>query len=181
MTLVELMAVAAIIGIIALLAAVGYGRYTRTAHMTEATDMVSSIKLAQENFFTQTNKYLNVSSDLKPPALYPIPTPKDGQKVAWGAPCAWCKEDWTRLGVKATGTMAFGYATVADTEACDPECHGAAFTMNNAPLVWKNLAGAPIDKPWYIVSAMSDFNGDGKYSSVVGTSFSSRVLTEEEP
>jgi type II secretory pathway pseudopilin PulG len=182
MTLVELMAVTAIIGIVALLASVGYSRFTRSARMTEATDMVSSIKMAQENYFTQTNKYLNVSNDVKPPAMYPMQTPNNGQRADWGPPCTWCNTDWTRLGIKASGKMSFGYATVADSEACDPDCHGAAFSIKGTALVWKTMAsGGVIDKPWYIVTAVSDFNGDGKYTSVVGTSFSSRVISDEEP
>ncbi|MGZ3456617.1 MAG: type IV pilin protein, partial [Polyangiales bacterium] len=162
MSLIELMAVTAIIGIIALLATVGYSRYTKTARMTEATDMVSAIKIAQENYFTQTNKFLDVSTDVKPPALYPLQTPNKGQKADWGTPCTWCTNDWTRLGIKASAKVSFGYATVAGDESCDPDCKGTAITTRAGGVVWKNLApGGAITKPWYVVTALSDFNGDG--------------------
>lgn len=179
MTLIELMVVVAIIGVIAVLAAVGYARYTRTAKMTEASEMISSIKGAQEAYFAQTGRYLDVSNGLGAPNLYPRPTPGPST-TPWGAACTWCKTEWTRLGINATAPVWFGYATVADGDVCDPDCKGAVVTINGTALNWTSINGSLIKKPWFIVTAQSDVDGNGVFSKVVGTSFNTVLFTEKE-
>jgi type IV pilus assembly protein PilA len=179
MTLIELMIVVAIIGVVAVLASVGYGRWSRSAKMAEATNLVASIKNAQENYFSQAGHYLDVSKNLEPGNLYPAKTPTSS-KVVWGADCTWCNADWKRLGIKADAPVYFGYATVAD-DATDPTGRGIVVATEKGPIDWTTEAGGvKINKPWYIVRAMADANDNGKYAQVIGFSFGSRIITDNE-
>jgi prepilin-type N-terminal cleavage/methylation domain-containing protein len=184
MTLVELMAVVAIIGVVAVLAAAGYGKWTKSAKMTEATDMVAAIKTAQENYYSQTNKYLDVSTGLSPGQMHPRADPKGASRGQWNVPCTTCNtvSDWRRLGVTASAPLIFSYASRAGTDACDPDCAGLSFSRSKSGAVnWKALnGGAAFDKPWYVVTAATDVDSDGKYATVIGASFNSQLVTEEE-
>ncbi len=181
-TLIEVMITAAIISVLAVLAVVGYGRFIRSARTAEATNMVGSIKTAQENYFSQTNRYFDVSKGLQPPQLFPAATPTS-TKTPWKGDCAVCNAPnaWERLGVRATEPVWFGYATVAGDDATPPSAKPTTFTIGTNPVNWANLApGGVVNKPWYIVSAMADANGNGKFAKVVSASFSSQVLTDNE-
>ncbi|MBI2389335.1 MAG: prepilin-type N-terminal cleavage/methylation domain-containing protein [Deltaproteobacteria bacterium] len=187
-TLVEVLVVSAIIGVLAVLASVGYGRWVASSKMAEATNMVAGIKDAQENYYSQAGTYLDVSNSIAPGYLYPAKTPGP-TKVAWGDKCDWCKNDWKRLGIKADKPMYFGYATVADGDACDPSCRGLSFTTGTTggggatkggAIVWTKEAGGPIAKPWFVVAAYADTNGNGVYAKVLGMSFNSRLVIDGE-
>ncbi|MCK5385890.1 MAG: prepilin-type N-terminal cleavage/methylation domain-containing protein [Gammaproteobacteria bacterium] len=56
-TLIELMIVIAIIGIIAAIAIPAYSGYIATARMTEAKNNISALKLAEEEYYLENNKY----------------------------------------------------------------------------------------------------------------------------
>ena len=64
-TLVEIMIAMAILGILAAIAIPAYNGYITTAKMTEAHSNLSSLRLAEEEFFLENNTYfggLNISS-----------------------------------------------------------------------------------------------------------------------
>src|SRR5580700_12320022 len=61
-TLIELMIVVAIIGVLSLLAVVGYRKLIQTSHVTEATGMVQNIRIAQEAYHSETQQYAYLSS-----------------------------------------------------------------------------------------------------------------------
>ncbi len=178
MTLIELMVVVAIIGVIAILAAVGFARYTKTARMAEASEIIQATKGAQEAYFSHTGRYLDVSNGLAPPHLYPRQTP-GAVTTPWGSPCTWCKSEWSRLGVNASAPVWFGYATVADGDVCDPDCRGLVVTIEGSALNWTGMNGSLIKKPWYVVTAMADIDGNGVFSKVVATSFTTILYTEK--
>ena len=56
-TLIELMITIAIIGIIAAIAIPAYTGYIATARMTEAKNNIAALKLAEEEYFLENNKY----------------------------------------------------------------------------------------------------------------------------
>ena len=56
-TLIELMITIAIIGVIAGIAIPAYNGYIITARMAEADNNLSAIRLAQEEFFLENNRY----------------------------------------------------------------------------------------------------------------------------
>ena len=62
-TLIELMIVIAIIGIIAAIAIPSYSGYVATARMAEAKNNISALKLAEEEFFLENNKYFFDTSE----------------------------------------------------------------------------------------------------------------------
>lgn len=184
-TLVELMMVVTIIGVVAALAIVGYGRWVASSKMAEATHMVGGIKSAQENYFAQVGQYYDLSQGIMPPFLYPQATPGP-KKVAWAGPCVGCKTgaDWQRLGVKADAPVYFGYATVAGPETCDPTCRGVSgggATAGKSTVNWvTENGGVAITKPWFIASAMADTNGNSVFARVLGSSLNSRLIVDDE-
>ena len=56
-TLIELMIAIAILGIVTAIAIPAYNGYIETARMTEAKNNIAAIKLAEEEFFLENNRY----------------------------------------------------------------------------------------------------------------------------
>lgn len=178
-TLVELMAVVAIIGVLAALGFVGYRRWVRNAYVAEGTNMIGAIKEAEEHWFSQTHRYLDVSAGLGVGNLYPAPTP--GKTVTpWGAPCTSCKTDWRRLDVSATEPVWFGYAVVADTELCDPACKGVNVSTTKGKIDFTALNRGAVTKPWFVAEAMADTDGNGVFCTIVGHSFGTDLIVDNE-
>jgi prepilin-type N-terminal cleavage/methylation domain-containing protein len=94
-TLVEAMIVVVVAGVLAVLAVTAYRRWVQTAYLSEAQDMVKSIRAAQESFRAENGGYLNVSQGLGPGFDYPLSTPGQS-KTAWGGPCAGCNSHHQR-------------------------------------------------------------------------------------
>ena len=61
-TLVELAVVVTIVGVLAVLAVVGYRRLITSAHLTEATGMVNGIRVAQESYHAETGVYATIGT-----------------------------------------------------------------------------------------------------------------------
>ena len=163
-TLVELAVVVTIIGILAVLAVAGYKRLVTGSHMTEATEMVNAIKVAQETYHAETGQYANVSASLAQASMYPAP-PVFGQAVTWGASCGTCSDPaaWQKLPVKASGPMRFGYATMGGTVSTAlPASPIATLTFPTA---------AQLTGDWFVIDAMGDMDGNGVYCTVVGVSW----------
>jgi len=186
-TLIEVMIVTAIIGVLAVLAFVAYGRWIRGAKMTEATNMVGAIREGQEHYKNATGVYLDVSGGLTAANMYP--RSPGAYRTPWGAPCTTCTTPtaWKTLDVRSDAPVWFGYATVAGdatptggTAAVDPSTK-APITTSKGAIDWKaRNNGVAIDKPWYVVVAMSDTDGNGVYCLVVGDSFSTELVVDKE-
>lgn len=58
-TVIELMITVAIIGILTAIAIPAYNGYITTAKMTEADNNLAAIRLAQEEFFLENNRYFS--------------------------------------------------------------------------------------------------------------------------
>ena len=181
-TLVELMVVTAIVGVLAALAAGGYYRWVAASKMTEATNMVAGIRNGQENFFAQTGSYLDISAGLAPPNLFPSASPGPG-KTAWSSGPSALAAQFQRIGVKSDAPLFFGYATVAGSDTCDPTstCSAkATLALSTGSVNWATEAGSGTNKPWFIVAAQTDQNGNGVYAKVASSSFSSRLIVDKE-
>lgn len=162
-TLVELGIVVAIVGILAVIAVVGYRKMILSSKMTEAKTMINAIRLAEEDYKAESGGYLNIS------AAY---CPSDGsqqKKWAWENPtCA--GNAWAQLPVHADGPVQFGYAVFAGTTVAQPAgVPGALIDLTN-------YNGQKI--PYYVAHAKADLDGQGgNVSQVAGSSFTGHIYT----
>jgi type IV pilus assembly protein PilA len=179
-TLVELMIVVTIIGVLAILAAVGYGKWVASSKTAEAGEMLGAIKNGQENYFSQSGKYLDLSKTITPGDLHP--NAKGDKKVPWVDVCSVCKvaDGWKKLAVKADKPVYFGYATIAGTEADDPDAGRAPCKASGTDISWNKEAGGKVLKPWYIAGALADTNENGVHAQLCSGSFSQRLFWNNE-
>jgi type IV pilus assembly protein PilA len=175
-TLIELMIVVVIVGILATLAVAGYRKLVQSSHVSEATGMVQSIRVAQEGYHSETQQYANVSTAIN--AYYPK-APVYQQITAWGGPCSTCNPGiaWSALPVHVDGPVMFGYATVAGLAGVVPT--PAQVDLNGSPLVFP--AASTTD--WYIIAACADLDGNAvepNNTHVYGTSWTNQIYVDRE-
>jgi type IV pilus assembly protein PilA len=173
-TLIEMMIVVVIVGILATLAVVGYRKLIQTSHVTEATNTVQSIRVAQESYHAETQQYANISTDLTG-AWYPQSSPTRGTLTQWGGQCGGClpNQSWLQLPLHIDGPVMFGYATKA----------GAA--GDTTPALPGPMAGVTLPNPtttdWFVIDATCDLDGIGAPNTfVLTTSWSNQVFTFNE-
>src|SRR5579872_2371666 len=166
-TLVELMIVVVIVGVLALLAVVGYRKLVQSAHVSEATAMVNNIRVAQEAYHAETQIYANISPNLQ--TYYPAGTPVHGVQFAWGAACTNCKDaTWAQLPLHVDGPVLFGYATVAGAAT-------TSFTMPGNDCNMSYPSGTSPD--YYVIEAKGDLDNDPTtWTYVCGTSWTNTTL-----
>jgi type IV pilus assembly protein PilA len=172
-TLVEMMVVVAIVMILAMVAIVGYRRLIASSHTAEATEMVHSIRVAQESYHAEVGQYLNVSSGLGMTNAYPSSSP--GRFVtAWGAACSGCtyQTAWQDLPVHVDGPVMFGYTTIAGM-AGSTAVKPANFTVNGTTVT---VPSAPVTD-WFEIAAYGSPDGTTTVS-VYGTSFNNDLFTD---
>ena len=166
-TLVELAVVVTIVGVLAVIAVVGYRKLTLSAKVTEARNMISAIRIAQEDYKLERGVYANLGA---------TPCPSGAgtaqKKWAWTPTCAGggTLPNWTALPVHSDGPVQFGYATVAGT-AAPPASIGQ-------PTPFVSVAAGVSPGPWYYVTASADLDGQGGlYTELVGTSWGGNIFT----
>jgi type IV pilus assembly protein PilA len=181
-TLIEAMIVVVIVGILALLAVLGYRRMIRASLLSEGQDMVASIRTSEQAFYGENGAYLNVSTGLGPPYDYPAATP-GANKTAWGASCGTCTSAnaWQSLGVQSNAPVAFGYSAIAgDGVKVVPT--GTILNKWGAPSVngtALNLAAMSNGQPWYFIEADANITGDGvSYLHVYGMSGTNQLFVD---
>jgi type IV pilus assembly protein PilA len=161
-TLVELGAVVTIIGILAVLAIVGYRKYILSAKVSEAQATINAIRIAQEDYRAERGIYANVG---------PTWCPSQGneqKKWGWNPACNGGTMTWTTLAVHVDGPVQFGYRTAAGASNFTDTFGVQALGLNTA--------GAPTDRPWYLIQAQADLDGrGGAMTTLVGTSFENRI------
>lgn len=178
-TLVELGAVVAIIGILAVLATVGYGRMVRSSYTTEGTRMVNAIRIAQETVKAETGSYVNLGlASMCPQGGTTVAAADAGKKWGWNPACNSGSGPWSLLPVQTDGPVRYGYGTIANTTPA------AAVTVtgfwngqiNGTAVTWPS----PPPQTWYVIAARGDMDGNGIYSHVVGSSFTNEVWIDNE-
>jgi prepilin-type N-terminal cleavage/methylation domain-containing protein len=178
-TLIEAMIVVAIVGVLALLAAVAYRRWVRSSYLNEAQSMVANIRNAEEAFYAENGAYLNVTGTLGKGSSYPSQNP-GAFTTAWGAPCGWCTpaNGYAALNVQPNAPVMFGYSTVAgDGVKVTPSIIGT-ITINGKAL---NTTAMNNNLPFYFVEADANISGDGvSYMHVYGMSGNNQIFTDEE-
>jgi type IV pilus assembly protein PilA len=192
-TLVELGAVVTIVGILAVLAVVGYRKLISQAHNAEATQMVNSIRTAQEAYKAETGTYADISPSLSVTAgggtactafgaQYPngnTPTIGTVTKTAWGAACtaAQCGGvTWNSIPVHVDGPVIYGYTTIAGLSGVTPTA--IATMYNNGAAYTLNFPSPTSD--WFLVAACGDTDGDGIFSAYVSGSFSNEIFSSND-
>jgi type IV pilus assembly protein PilA len=177
LTLVEMLIVVAIIGVLAMLAIVGYRRWVRSSYIAEGQDMVSNIRSAEEAFLGENGGYLDVSGCLGDGCTYPLQHPSN-VKTAWGGACTWCKNPssgWGGLTVQASAPVIFGYSVIAD-QATPPSTRVGSKTANGKAI---DMAAMSNGAPWYFVQADANISGDGKsYTHIYAMSGTNTVYVD---
>ena len=162
-TLIELAIVVTIVGVLAVIAVVGYRKLTLNAKITEAQNMISGIRIAQEAYKAEKGSYLLVG-----PAYCPADgtaTANVNTKTQWNPACTGGSATWAALPVHSDGPVQFGYRTTASP---------TAFTIT-----WANTTRLPADKPWYEVHAAADLDGQGGlFTELLATSQSNQVFVK---
>jgi type IV pilus assembly protein PilA len=172
-TLIEVMIVVAIVGVLAVLAMFSYRRWKWAAYLSEAQDMVSHIRSAEESFKAENGGYWAVNTTLGPGSDYPAATPGDF-KTAWGAPCSVCivPNAWQRLAVQPNGPVVYGFSLKADNAGGTPP----NIYVNGASQAPAGLGGAP----WYVIEADGDPAGNGNPTKVFATSGNNQIFVNFE-
>lgn len=160
----ELAIVVVIVGILAVIAVVGYRRMILSAKLTEAKDVMSGIKIAQEDYKAERGVYANLGSTLCPTdGSQQVKTQWDNTTCLGGA--------WRQLPVHVDGPVQFGYATCAGTGATVDPC-GATWVSG-----WNNQGG----KPWFTIYAQADLDGTGgTFTQLATGSGTNQIFTRNE-
>lgn len=135
-TLIELMIVVVMIGILAALGTYSVRRYIQKAKTVEAREIVGKIMAAQEDFFVETQRYLDVTGGISDGAseFYPSDDSFDGDtKIMWGADdagCTGCLDNYNTIGVSVNQPVAFRYACSIYAAGSVPDFGPHAEPMN---------------------------------------------------
>jgi len=167
-TLVELLAVVAIVGILATTAVVLVGRHVKASRTVEAISMVQSIRAAEERYRTENRAYLSLSATLQD--YFPLAAP-DGERHAFYTGIPAQDHLWKVLAPTVPETVRFGYAVVAGQS-------GGTLPMpdTTSKPTWPAPTAA-----WYVIEATSgDPDKDGKTCYVLASSLSGEVYVENE-
>jgi type IV pilus assembly protein PilA len=164
------MIVVAIVGILAVIAVVGYRKLVLTAKVTEAKNVIGGVRIAQEGYRTERGIY----ADLGAAPLCPSATSGTTQtKTQWQPTCG-NAPTWAVLPIHVDGPVQFGYATVA-TPGAPP---GAAIGQ---PTGFVNVPATVGNDPWYYVTASADLDGNGgMFTELVGTSWQNTIFVFQE-
>jgi hypothetical protein len=144
-------------------------KYVTASKTSEATEMISTIKAAQESYKDETFAYLNVTTSID--NYYPANASPGRVKYQWGGGNATYDANWQALGVHAALPVLFVYSCVAGASTVAPPAPGGAasdITVGNWPTT--------VSSPWYVVKAEADFEGDGHHTVFVGSSFYGEIF-----
>lgn len=160
-TLVELAIVVAIVGVLAVIAVVGYRKYVLSAKVSEAQNLIGAIKMAQEDHRSERGTYANLGA-----TYCPTGAGIADRKFGWDPTCSGGNLPWTTLPVHFSGAVQFSYATVAGGPWVEPP--GTSWIAWNAP-------SSPM---WYVVMAQCDLAAGGDSTMLVGSSLDNRIFSQ---
>jgi len=170
--MVELMIVVVVIGILATIASVSVKKYVAASKASEAGHMITQIKAAEETYKDETFTYLDVTTGLSAPSDFYPANPSPGKYKMNFAGEGKGKDKWPVLGVHPDAPVLFVYACVAGAGDATPTSLGDDIKVSNWPT-------APLGKPWYIVKARADLDGDGVNTVFASASFAGELYSNE--
>jgi type IV pilus assembly protein PilA len=167
-TLIELMIVVTIVGVLAVIAVVGYRKLVLAAKVTEARNVISGVRIAQEGYRTERGIYADLGTALCPSATSGTTL----TKVAWNTGCG-ASPTWAVLPVHIDGPVQFGYQTTAGSTTLP--------TSVGQPVPFVTVPAAVGTDPWYYVTASADLDGNGGlFTELVGTSWQNTIFVANE-
>ena len=163
-TLVELLAVVAIVGILAVIGVPSLRKLLNAAkEESEAKRMLPAIGLAQAAHGGEALVYLSCSSS--PTDNYPRATP-DTKSAAWSQPLHPDQQCWQLLGTQADSSVYCVYSVVAGAAGETPQAIPKAGAVLGVQ-----------SNPWYLAVAACDVGGDGD-QTIFWTSSATGVVAE---
>ena len=132
--------------------------------------MIGAIKAAQETYKDETFTYLKVTPGIDSSDDFYPANPKPGQLKMNFAGIGAGQAGWETLGVHADAPVLFVYACTADSATVKPVETGSDITVGNWPT-------AALGKPWYIVKARADLDGDGVNTVFLSSSFAGEIFS----
>jgi len=172
LTIVELMIVVVVIGILATIASVSVKKYVASAKASEAGHIITQIKAAQETYQDETFTYLNITTGLSAKSDFYPNNPSPGQYKMNFAGEGSGKDKWPLLGLHIDAPVLFVYACVAAGGDVKPTALGDDIKVDNWPT-------APLGKPWYVVKARADLDGDGVNTVFASGSFAGEMFSTD--
>jgi type IV pilus assembly protein PilA len=166
-TLVELLAVVAMIGILAAIAMVGYRRYLNAARSGDAKAVMGAIRIAEENYRAETLNYLQCSNNLT--NWYPGP-PDGSVRRHWKQDSHAAYSCWMTLNVVTDTPTTFGFAVMA----------GPPGVAMPAPNTSQSPNWPVPTEPWYVIQAAGDADSDTVFSYFVTSSVNGEIYAENE-
>ncbi len=167
-TLIELMITVAIIGVLSLLAMLGYARWVRVSKSAEATAVIASIKAGQQSYRAETFLFLDCSGSKSLTTHYPSGTPNAAKKAFNLAACGSDPVciSFKKLGVVADGQVNYVYSCSAG------RADATAITGFGG-----RIYGTANDT-WNIVRAVGDLNGDGTMATFESSSLDNAIWSD---
>lgn len=165
------MAVVTIVGVLAIIGIVALRKHVFGSKTVEALAMVQSIRAAEERWRAENLTYLNVST-----TNHWYPSKPDGKyKRAFYTGAADADDrNWRLLAPTVPGPVEFGYLVNAGDPHTAMTAPSSDVTVTG--LTWPNPPG----QYWYVIQAIGDADGDGKYAFFMASSFKGDVYRQDE-
>ena len=170
-TLIELMAVVAITGILALAGVSLFRKQLMASKGAEAASVIQAIRAAEEGYAAENHVYLNVSTASGGTSWYPNPTPSM-TRYAWVPTAHDDLVRWRELAPSVNRPVLFGYLVNA----------GEAGTSipGDLHLTAPPTFPSPMILGWYTIQARGDVNGNGVFAQYAATSINGELVVENE-
>ena len=155
-TFIELMVAVVIVGVLAAVAFIAYGRWVKRGRVTEGKTFVAIIMSRQEAYFQQYGQYCDASRSGAHPVI-----------VSGSEPVAkkWepsSTSGWVDLAVKPPqGHTYFSYDVRASDPKANHKLYGEAAGAPNMHIAAQPTGSGATPHPWYYISALADLDGDG--------------------
>jgi type IV pilus assembly protein PilA len=178
-TLIEMSLVVVVVGVLAVIAFVGYRRHRAAARMSEATQLITQIRSAQTEYKAETGVYANVSKNVD--SFHPNSSP-GRSATQWGSDCTACNEPqgWQRLKIHPETPVVFGYATVAGVGGSTTTVVSKPSEATLKQAADEQESTVKASDPFFIAVAKGDTDGDGVSCYVMGLSHTNHLVISNE-